>query len=98
LAENLLSDVPNTSRVRPAIIVMLSFTALSPVRPLRNNGVPHRGVKTVRPLDHSCRTGIFVPTWMQAPDQCAQVRKGEKPTLIVYVTTMEKQRIKNDLV
>ena len=66
----------------------------SPVRPLRHNGVPYRGINTLLLWMTAAERGFISPFWMtykQAQELGAQVRKGEKSTLVVYAGAIEKQ-------
>lgn len=65
----------------------------SPVRPLRHNGVPYRGINTVLLWMEASARGYTSPYWMtykQARELGAQVRKGEKSTLVVYAGAVER--------
>lgn len=66
----------------------------SPVRPLRHNGVPYRGINTLLLWMTAAERGFVSPFWMtykQAQELGGQVRKGEKSTLVVYAGAIEKQ-------
>ncbi|NSZ10124.1 DUF1738 domain-containing protein [Agrobacterium tumefaciens] len=66
----------------------------SPIRPLRHNGVAYRGINTVLLWMTAAERGYSSPYWMtyrQAQELGAQVRKGEKSTLVVYAGAIEKQ-------
>lgn len=66
----------------------------SPVRPLRHNGVPYRGINTLLLWMTAAERGFISPFWMtykQAQELGGQVRKGEKSTLVVYAGAIEKQ-------
>ena len=65
----------------------------SPVRPLRHNGVPYRGINTVLLWMETQARGYNSPYWMtykQSQEMGAQVRKGEKSTLVVYAGAIER--------
>lgn len=65
----------------------------SPVRPLRHNGVPYRGINTVLLWMEASACGYTSPYWMtykQAQELGAQVRKEEKSTLVVYAGAVER--------
>lgn len=60
------------------------------VRPVRHNGEPYRGVNVLLLWDAAATAGYHNPMWMtfkQAQELGAQVRKGEKGTLVVYAST-----------
>lgn len=66
----------------------------SPVRPLRHNGVAYRGINTVLLWMTAAERGYRSPYWMtykQAQELKAQVRKGERSSLVVYAGAIEKQ-------
>jgi len=66
----------------------------SPVRPLRHNGVACRGINTVLLWMTAAELGYQSPYWMtysQAKELGAQVKKGEKSSLVVYAGAIEKQ-------
>ncbi len=66
----------------------------SPVRPLRHNGVPYRGINTLLLWMTAAERGFVSPFWMtykQAQELGGQVRKGEKSTLVVYAGAIERQ-------
>ncbi len=66
----------------------------SPVRPLRHNGVAYRGINTVLLWMTAAERGYQSPYWMtysQAKELGAQVKKGEKSSLVVYAGAIEKQ-------
>lgn len=56
-------------------------------RPLRNNGVPYRGINVLMLWGDAIEKGFSSPTWMtyqQAKELGAHVRKGESGSLVVY--------------
>jgi hypothetical protein len=56
-------------------------------RPLRSNGKPYSGINILMLWATSMQRGYSAPIWMtyrQAQELGAQVRKGEKGTLVVY--------------
>ncbi len=64
-----------------------------PVRPLRHNGIPYRGINTILLWDEADARGYSSPYWMtyqQAQQLGGQVRKGEKSTLVVYANVLER--------
>ncbi len=65
----------------------------TPVRPLRHNGVPYRGINTVLLWMEASERGYSSPFWMtykQAQELGGQVRKGEKSALVVYANAIER--------
>lgn len=65
----------------------------TPVRPLRHNGVPYRGINTVLLWMEAAERGFLSPYWMtykQAQQLGGQVRRGEKSTMVVYASTFER--------
>lgn len=65
----------------------------TPVRPLRHNGVPYRGINTVLLWMEAAERGYLSPYWMtyrQAQQLGGQVRRGEKSTMVVYASTFER--------
>nr|WP_313015625.1 zincin-like metallopeptidase domain-containing protein [Brucella intermedia] len=65
----------------------------TPVRPLRHNGVPYRGINTVLLWMASQENGYSSPFWMtykQSQELGGQVRKGERSALVVYAGAIEK--------
>lgn len=68
------------------------------MRPLRANGVPYRGINILLLWDSATAHGFTAPMWLtykQAQELGAQVRKGEKGSLVVYANkitrTMENE-------
>ena len=56
-------------------------------RPLRANGIPYRGINVLMLWSAAMDNGYAAPIWMtfkQAQELKANVRKGEKGTLVVY--------------
>jgi antirestriction protein ArdC len=68
--------------------------AAGPVsRPLRQNGTPYRGMNVLLLWAESMEKGFNAPIWMtykQARALGANVRKGEKGSLVVYADTLSK--------
>ncbi|MDP9632972.1 UNVERIFIED_ORG: antirestriction protein ArdC [Ensifer adhaerens] len=65
-----------------------------PVRPLRHSGIAYRGINTVLLWMTAAEQGYSSPYWMtykQALELGAQVRKGEKSTLVVYANAIERK-------
>jgi len=63
------------------------------VRPLRANGLPYRGVNVLLLWGEAMDCGYTAPIWMtyrQAADLNAQVRKGERGSLVVYADKFTK--------
>ncbi|KSV64872.1 hypothetical protein N185_34360 [Sinorhizobium sp. GW3] len=66
----------------------------SPVRPLRHNGVAYRGINTILLWMTGAESGYSSSYWMtfrQAQELGANVRKGEKGTLVVYANAIERK-------
>lgn len=62
--------------------------------PLRHNGEAYQGVNTFLLTLQTALNGYSSPYWMtfqQAKDMDAQVRKGEKSSIVVYYGTAEKK-------
>ena len=62
-------------------------------RPLRGNGVPYRGINIVMLWMEALEKGYSAPIWMtfkQALELGANVRKGEKGSLVVYADTITR--------
>ena len=74
--------------------------AAGPVsRPLRQNGTPYRGMNTLLLWAVSMEKGFISPIWMtykQAQELGANVRKGEKGSLVVYANTLNKTETNED--
>lgn len=68
--------------------------AAGPVsRPLRHNGKPYSGINTLMLWVTAMEKGYVAPIWMtykQAQELGAQVRKGERGSLVVYANTLKK--------
>lgn len=65
----------------------------APARPLRQNGIPYRGINTVLLWMETAAKGYASPFWLtykQADALGAHVRKGEKAALVVYAGAIEK--------
>lgn len=63
------------------------------VRPLRSNGVPYRGINVLTLWMEAIEKGYGAPIWMtfkQALELGANVRKGEKGSLVVYADTITR--------
>ncbi|MBW0368390.1 ArdC family protein [Ensifer adhaerens] len=66
----------------------------TPVRPLRHNGIAYRGINTVLLWMTAAERGYNSSYWMtfrQAQELGANVRKGEKSTLVVYANAIERK-------
>jgi antirestriction protein ArdC len=62
-------------------------------RPLRGNGQPYRGVNILLLWASAIEQGFACPVWMtykQAQELGANVRKGERGSLVVYANTFTK--------
>jgi antirestriction protein ArdC len=62
-------------------------------RPLRGNGQPYRGVNILLLWASALEQGFACPVWMtykQAQELGANVRKGERGSLVVYANTFTK--------
>lgn len=62
-------------------------------RPLRANGIPYRGINVLMLWGAAAESGYVAPMWLtykQAQELGAQVRKGEKGSLVVYANTITR--------
>ena len=62
-------------------------------RPLRHNGTPYRGINVLALWGEAEDRGFSCPIWMtykQAQELGAQVRKGERGSLVVYADRFRK--------
>ncbi|OJU50115.1 MAG: antirestriction protein [Mesorhizobium sp. 61-13] len=62
-------------------------------RPLRANGIPYRGINVLMLWAAATERGYTAPLWLtykQAQELGAQVRKGEKGSLVVYANTIKR--------
>ena len=62
-------------------------------RPLRQNGVPYRGMNVLLLWAEAMEKGYAAPIWItfkQAQELGAHVKKGEKGALVVYANTVDK--------
>ena len=62
-------------------------------RPLRHNGIPYRGMNVLLLWSEAMEKGYSAPLWMtykQAQELGANVRKGEKGSLVVYANSISK--------
>lgn len=62
-------------------------------RPLRANGIPYRGINVLMLWASATEHGYAAPLWLtykQAHELGAQVRKGEKGSLVVYANTITR--------
>src|ERR1700684_4332351 len=62
-------------------------------RPLRHNGQPYSGINVLMLWASAMEHGFSTPMWMtfkQALDLKANVRKGEKGSLVVYANAITK--------
>jgi antirestriction protein ArdC len=63
-------------------------------RPLRGNGVPYRGINVLLLWAEAVTRNFTSPTWLtyrQAQALGAQVRRGEKGTIVVYADRLTRQ-------
>lgn len=63
------------------------------LRPLRQNGIPYRGINVLVLWSVASEKGFRSPTWLtfkQALELGGSVRKGERGELVVYANTMRK--------
>lgn len=62
-------------------------------RPLRANGIPYQGINVVMLWSEAVARGYAAPIWMtylQAQELGAHVRKGERGSLVVYASTLQR--------
>jgi len=62
-------------------------------RPLRASGIPYRGINVLMLWAAATAQGFNAPLWLtykQAQELGAQVRKGEKGSLVVYANTIKR--------
>lgn len=62
-------------------------------RPLRANGIPYRGINVLMLWASATEHGYAAPLWLtykQAQELGAQVRKGEKGSLVVYANSITR--------
>jgi len=62
-------------------------------RPLRANGQPYKGINVLMLWSEAVAKGFAAPIWMtykQAQESGAQVRKGEKGSLVVYANRITR--------
>ena len=62
-------------------------------RPLRSNGVPYRGINVLMLWSESVAKGFSAPIWMtfkQALELNAHIRKGEKGSLVVFASSINR--------
>src|SRR5580704_4589448 len=62
-------------------------------RPLRHNGMPYSGINILMLWASAVEQGFGSPSWMtfkQALELKANVRKGEKGSLVVYANSVTK--------
>ena len=68
-------------------------------RPLRHNGQPYSSINILMLWAQSVSEGFAAPIWMtyrQAQELGAQVRKGEKGSLVVYANSITRTEENND--
>lgn len=69
------------------------------VRPLRFNGLPYSGINILMLWGAALAEGFSAPTWMtfrQAKELGANVRKGEKGSLVVYANAVVRTETTDD--
>jgi len=69
------------------------------VRPLRFNGLPYSGINILMLWGAAVAEGFSAPTWMtfrQAKELGANVRKGEKGSLVVYANAVVRTETTDD--
>ena len=69
------------------------------VKPLRHNGMPYNGINVLMLWAASVEAGYISPHWMtfkQAKELGANVRKGERGSLVVYANSITKTEEQND--
>jgi antirestriction protein ArdC len=67
--------------------------------PLRENGVPYRGINVIMLWSEAMAKGYSAPIWMtfkQALELKAHVRKGETGSLVVYANSITRTEIDRD--
>lgn len=68
-------------------------------RPLRHNGTPYQGINVVMLWSAAVAAGYAAPIWMtyrQAQELGANVRKGEKGSLVVFANTITRTKTNAD--
>jgi antirestriction protein ArdC len=71
----------------------VEHTAGRITRPLRHNAIPYRGVNVLLLWSEALAKGYAAPLWMtykQSQEMCAQVRKGEHGSLVIYADRIIK--------
>jgi antirestriction protein ArdC len=69
------------------------------VKPLRHNGMPYNGINVLMLWAASVEAGYVSPHWMtfkQAKELGANVRKGERGSLVVYANSITKTEEQDD--
>jgi antirestriction protein ArdC len=64
-----------------------------PIRPLRANGVPYRGINVITLWSEAMTRGFSAPTWVtfrQAVELGGHVRKGETASFVVYASKLTR--------
>ncbi len=67
--------------------------------PLRSNDVPYSGINTIMLWSAAVEKGFTSPYWMtfkQAQTMKANVKKGEKGSIVVYADKIQKEETKED--
>jgi antirestriction protein ArdC len=68
-------------------------------RPLRHNGIPYNGINILMLWSAALDNGYAAPYWLtykQTKDLGAQVRKGERSSLVVYANTFTRTEENTD--
>lgn len=71
----------------------VEHTAGRITRPLRGNMVPYRGINVLMLWGEAMARGYVAPIWMtfrQAQELGAHVRKGERGSLVIYASTLNR--------
>lgn len=69
------------------------------MKPLRHNGMPYNGINVLMLWAASVEAGYVSPHWMtykQAKELGANVRKGERGSLVVYANSITKTEEQDD--
>ena len=69
------------------------------IRPLRHNGMPYNGINVLMLWSAAVEAGYLSPTWMtfrQAKEIGANVREGERGSLVVYANTITRTEEQED--
>jgi antirestriction protein ArdC len=92
ITDKIIAELENG--VRPWMKPWAAGHVAGPIsRPLRSNGKPYSGINVLMLWATAMERGYSAPIWMtykQAQELGAQVRKGEKGTLVVYASTFTR--------